>query len=76
MSDQGTPRWWEFDSYFGVIEIQAPTEGEAYELFTKLMKRLFLLSHFIELAFDKNHARPKEPQRGRKKTPPAAGGTH
>lgn len=65
MTPNDPGRWWEFDSYFGPIEVQAQTEAEAYEHFTRLLKRLFMLAHFIELAFDRNHARRKESKKGK-----------
>lgn len=74
MTQNDLGRWWEFDSYFGPIEIQAQTEAEAYEMFTKLMKRLFLLAHFIEVAFERNQARRKEPtsRKGKRQAPPSS----
>jgi hypothetical protein len=54
-------RWWEYDTYFGPIEIFAETKSEADALYTSLLKRLFRIEHSITLAFEQYRARTKDP---------------
>jgi hypothetical protein len=54
-------RWYPFNSYFGPIEVEAHSEGEAYEKYSQLLRRLFVLTDLIRQAFEKYHARSRDP---------------